>query len=105
MATTCRNYPLPNVSSRRGAPMGRGDTLPDDRAAPVRLSLVEMKMVDGDYDTGGAYWGGWVSYAGGMFRAVGESGDTVVEVFTRALSRDAAKANIRGILPRATFYR
>lgn len=44
-----------NVNSRYGAPMGRRNALPD---GPTKLHLVErVRMVDGDYDPGGAYWG------------------------------------------------
>jgi len=49
---------LSNVSSKYGAPMGRPNTLPDDTEAPIELTLYELAWVDGDYDAGGAYWGG-----------------------------------------------
>ena len=42
-----------NVSSRYGAPMGRRS---DSITGKVELSIVPM--FDGDYDEGGAYWGG-----------------------------------------------
>lgn len=85
--------------------MGRADTLPDDPAAPVRLSLVRLRWVDGDYDAGGAYWGGvpgtWI------FRAIGDAddGETVAELYVRASSRAEAKARILRRVPGATFYR
>lgn len=105
MATTNRTYPLSNVSSPRGAPMGRRDILPDNPAAPVRLSLARLAMVDYDYDRGGAYWGNSPGTA--IYRAVGESDtfDDVIEVFIRAASRADAKAQILAILPGAKFYR
>ena len=103
--TTNETYPLRRVGGMYGAPMGRPDSLPDDTAEPVRLSLVRLVMVDGAYDTGGAYWGGWTPGAGGMYRAIGDASETVVELFVRARTRDEAKAIIRQKLPEATFYR
>ena len=45
------------VSARYGAPMGReSHPFPDGFDRKVYVYLVEM--VDGDYDRGGAYWGG-----------------------------------------------
>jgi hypothetical protein len=45
-----------HVSSRYGAPMGRRQDKPSDFEGKVYLQKVPM--VDGDYDSGGAYWGG-----------------------------------------------
>jgi hypothetical protein len=46
-----------NVSSKYGAPMGRpSDPLESFEGARVQLRAVTL--VDGDYDTGGAYWAG-----------------------------------------------
>lgn len=45
-----------NVSSKFGAPMGRREDAVEDFEGPVYLQKVPM--VDGDYDEGGAYWGG-----------------------------------------------
>lgn len=96
---TCRSVPLSNASSSRGAQMGRPSNYPHNPNSPVRLSLERLRLVDGDYDTGGAYWGG-----GGepMYRAVGEGG---VELFVRAKSRQQAKAAINARIPGARFYR
>lgn len=46
---------FPDVHSRYGAPMGRPES-PFIEEGPIRLFRV--RMVDGDYDDGGAYWGG-----------------------------------------------
>lgn len=45
-----------NVSSSRGAPMGRPSDDAEDLTGHVYLERVPF--VDGDYDEGGAYWGG-----------------------------------------------
>ena len=45
-----------DVASRAGAPMGRQSDPVEDFSGPVHLERVPM--VDGDYDAGGAYWGG-----------------------------------------------
>lgn len=46
---------FPDVNGTFGAPMGRRET-GDEPTGPCRL--FKVKMVDGDYDDGGAYWGG-----------------------------------------------
>jgi hypothetical protein len=45
-----------NVSSKFGAPMGRFSDNPENFSGSVHLEVVPF--VDGDYDEGGAYWGG-----------------------------------------------
>jgi hypothetical protein len=47
------NVPVP---CEYGAPMGRRD-ITDDKE-PRRLTIRLVPFVDGDYDRGGAYWGG-----------------------------------------------
>ena len=88
-----------NVSSPRGAPMGRYSD-PIEAFKGGRVQLRRISFVDGDYDPGGAYWGG-----GGppVWCAWGQSaeGEPIVCYF-RAADRKAAKAN----LPKGTrFYR
>jgi hypothetical protein len=86
-----------NVSSPRGAPMGRRSEQPADMVGKVSLRLVPF--VDGDYDQGGAYWGGGTPlFCAWNFRAV--DGEMRVCYF-RAASRADAKAK----LPGCTFYR
>lgn len=88
-----------------GSAMGRPNSLPADRAKPIRLRLFRMREADRTcYDSGGAYWGCWSPTAGGMWRALGETTEEQVELFTRALTRAAAKERIRASLPAATFY-
>jgi hypothetical protein len=48
---------LREVSAKFGAPMGRASTFNDPGTHPVTCHIVPMSMVDGDYDSGGAYWG------------------------------------------------
>lgn len=45
-----------NVNSKYGAPMGRKNDKPEEFVGSVYLQ--QVPMVDGDYDEGGAYWGG-----------------------------------------------
>lgn len=47
-----------NVSSKYGAPMGRRSDLLQNFDYANRLHMRRVPMVDGDYDPGGAYWGG-----------------------------------------------
>lgn len=97
-------YKLEQVGGKYGAPQGRADWLPADRTALVKLYLERMRLVDYDYDRGGAYWGGSAE-AGDMYVAHQDVGDTTVRIFMRGKSREDAKANIRKVLPAATFYR
>lgn len=84
-----------------GARLGRADRIDPcrDWAVPVRLARVDME--DGDYDLGGAYWGGWSPTAGGMYAAVGDG----FAAFTRALSREAAAAKLAAKYPAVRFRR
>ena len=63
-------YELSEVGGSRGAPMGRSDNIVDTDY-PVEFEIERLQWVDGDYDQGGAYWGG----GGGeyIYRAEGES--------------------------------
>lgn len=73
-----------NVSSKYGAPMGRR-RLMENPTGKVRIFRV--KFVDGDYDDGGAYWGGGPQ-SKPLFCIRGEG----VELFYRASCLDDAIA-------------
>ncbi len=88
--------------SQYGAQMGRRDNI-EDPDAPVKFHIIMMKLVDGDYDQGGAYWGCDPSQP--MWRAIGEDEDMVNEMFIRARTRDEAKASVLKAFPNARFYR
>jgi hypothetical protein len=105
MATTNATYPLRRGYNQYGAGMGRPETMPENPAAPIRLSLVRLRWVDGDYDEGGAYWGGGCGDY--IFRALGDDdeGGDVVELYVRAADRESAKARIVRRIPGARFYR
>ena len=94
-------HTLPNVSSRYGAPMGRQDT-PGDTSQPIAFTLIQLQWEDGDYDTGGAYWGGG---DGHIYHAIANQDDETVELFRRAASFSEAEAKIRAEYPLATFDR
>lgn len=78
-----------NVSSKYGAPMGRRSDPIESLEGPVYLCRVPF--VDGDYDKGGAYWGG-----GGqpLFCAWDENGSAV---YFRAPNRAAAASKLPGV--------
>jgi hypothetical protein len=67
------------VYAKYGAPMGRHGPVPSGK---VRLERV--RFVDGDYDKGGAYWGGGTP----LYCAWNDEG----AVYVRAPSREVAKA-------------
>jgi hypothetical protein len=85
------NTLLSEVGSKYGAQMGRR-TIEKNPKAKVTLFL--MRMVDGAYDTGGAYWGG--SSTDKMYAAIGEG----FEYYTRANSLHEAKLHIQQIYPK-----
>lgn len=101
----------PAVWSMYGAPVGRRDQR-GDPAYPYRFHLFKMRMVDHDYDVGGAYWGGPTS-AGAMYAAYAPAfWDEEVQAvedgalhYIRAKNRQHAKEQILAIYPNARFYR
>lgn len=84
--------------------MGRRNVVeePDE---VIRFHLYRMPMVDGAYDTGGAYWGAGDYRIGWMYHAYGEGPEFRNECFVRARSREAAKVAVRSLFPNAKFYR
>ena len=83
----------------RGAKMGRRNTLPQDLNAPIKLQMVRLKWVDGDYDQGGAYWG-CTGRGMHIYCAFAEG----VQVFVQSYSRTNAKELVREKLPNAKFF-
>lgn len=93
--------PLPDVSSRYGAPMGRRSGTCINLDPAERISLQRVRLNSGGYDSGGAYWG----LGAPLWCAMDHTGETV---FLRARNRLAAKAHIRAEhdMPAAVrFYR
>ena len=87
----------------RGADMGRRDHIPED-AAPQKLRLRPLTLYDGAcYDKGGAYWGSGTLRSGFMWAAWNP--DQSALIFVRAVTRDAAKAEVQRVMPQARFHR
>lgn len=80
------NSLLAHVGSNRGAPMGR-PTIAENPEATVLLFRV--RFVDGDYDAGGAYWGGGKN-VDPIYAAIGDGFQT----FVRAPNLEAARVQI-----------
>lgn len=74
---------FPDVSAKHGAPMGRRHA--KELSEEGKIRLFRVRLVDGDYDDGGAYWGGPPSPP--LYCARDEDGN---EQFVRARSRTAA---------------
>ena len=90
------------VDSVRGAPMGRADWgLIEYRDRPMMMYVQRVRFVDGDYDLGGAYWGGPPSLP--LFCAWAEEFDA--RVFVRAKDRTEAKHKAKEYFPNAKFFR
>jgi len=99
---------LSTVHSQYGAPMGRSQKHPDDRQAPMKFYLERIRLNNGGYDEGGAYWGcGLPLY---LLREADlpphekRPSDLVCE-YLRASDRDDAKARVIAQYPNATFFR
>ena len=84
-----------SVSSRYGAPMGRRQDRLEDFIGKAHLQRVPF--VDGDYDKGGAYWGGG-PFCDPLFCAWDDEGHVC---YFRAPNREAAKSQV----PILKFYR
>jgi hypothetical protein len=105
-------FTLSRACSSRGADMGRPDNIPECiRSLPsVKLHMVKLEWIDGDYDQGGAYWGyngvtnvycAWAN----VVNPVSGNFFPFLQIFVRALGRKAAKSAVREKLPNAVFYR
>ncbi len=83
-----------DVSSKYGAPMGRVQHCCDEQAS---VYVQKVEFVDGDYDRGGAYWGG-----GGipLWCAMDEEGN--VCLFYRASNRNEALDMLKFDYPELT---
>lgn len=107
--------PAPSeVNCSRGAPMGRRNIRdiqdPEMFNGTVRLAHLPMTCY-GDYDSGGAYWGCGNRETGWMYRAYffayneEAEADDHLDLYIRAVSREAAKAQVLEEFPNARFYR
>ena len=87
------NYLKNNPSNcNRGAPMGRASYLSNELSDQLTpLHLQKLIFVDGDYDKGGAYWGGG-SNLGSMYCAFTPNMETMIFVFSK--SRNSAKEQV-----------
>ena len=90
------------VSCYRGAPMGRADWgLIEHRERPMMMYLQRVRLIDGDYDLGGAYWGGHPDEP--LFCAWAECVEA--RVFIRAKDRTLAKREVKKHFINAKFFR
>jgi hypothetical protein len=96
-------YKFSNVHRPYGAPMGRPDCYGDGES-PCKLHLERVRLVDGDYDEGGAYWGGG-SGASPLYVAYGEDASEQIHIFVRASNREIAKTIVRSRRRNVRFFR
>lgn len=92
MTTNDPNELLEPVHSKHGSPMGRPQYA-DNPSATV--TLFRVRFVDGDYDAGGAYWGG----GSPLYAAIGED----FRQFLRASSLAEAKRELLAEFPNLTI--
>lgn len=95
---------LCDVSSARGAPMGRIHTV-EDRNEAIKFRLYRMRIDSGGYDEGGAYWGTGNERIGHMYHAYGDGPENSGEVFVRAKDRNEAKTKVKEYFPNAKFFK
>lgn len=95
-----KNHP---ISCKYGAPFGdAGEKGVWDY--PYKFYLQRIRMVDGDYDLAGTYWGGGRGTMP-LWGYMGEDDEVLVRGFVRAKDRTSAKAYIREYYPNARFYK
>jgi hypothetical protein len=94
---------LPKACSQYGASMGRSNVIaePDEI---IKFHIYRMRMVDGDYDIGGAYWGGGHEVPP-MWHAYGDGPEQRNEMFVRGWTRDEVKLKVIEDFAFAKFYR
>ncbi len=86
------------VNCSRGSPMGRYETLPQDKNTNYKLHLRRVPGHSGDYDKGGAYWGGlWTNP---LYCAWNDE----FEMYIRIANRNKAKEYVKIIYPNARFF-
>jgi len=91
-----------NAVTQRGVAMGRAAWgLEEHRNRPIMMYVQRVKFVNGDYDLGGAYWGGHPSEP--LFCAWAENVDA--RVFVRAKNRSLAKRKVKKHFVNAKFFR
>lgn len=91
---------LSNGCGMYGASMGRRGSHTADHDAVLEFGVYPVRLDEGGYDNGGAYWGTGKP----LWRALAEAADgDVVEMFLRAATRADAKINVLAEYPRATF--
>lgn len=89
--------PTPKINPFYDAPMGR-HTGPDYLDTTGPLYLRRIRINNGGYDDGGAYWG----LGSPLYYVEDHDGNSQ---FFRARNREAAKAKISADWPGARFYR
>lgn len=95
----CFPYNVP-VSSRYGAPMGRMDVGGAGGDDYVKLRLRRVRLVDGVYDGGGAYWG---SRPRGSTLFCIWSADRAIILYRDACNYLFAQEAARELYPQADF--
>lgn len=98
------------VNARYGAPMGRTEYHPQREDSDVqKLNLAQVRINNGGYDTGGAYWGTgqtlYVAWADSDYIEAADKETSPVEIYTRANSREQAKTNLLKVYPFIKFKR
>lgn len=86
---------------KRGASLGRATVLgsPSHRDNRILFHLRRVRLDQGGYDPGGAYWG----IGSPLFEAWDDGGEAYMTF--RTGDREAAKEAVRGTYPNARFYR
>ena len=96
------NLKAANAVTQRGAAIGRHAWgLDEYRNRPMMMYLQRVRLIDGGYDLGGAYWGGHSDEP--LFCAWAECVEA--RVFIRAKDRTLAKRKVKEYFINAKFFR
>lgn len=86
--------------TKYGASLGRPSLIPSKEVAEcMKVSLQKIRLNQGGYDAGGAYWG----IGAPLYWAADDFG--IVDMWFRASDRDDAKRQVLSRCPNAMFYR
>lgn len=102
--------PTPPVANKYGAPMGRpsSNTYTDKKGRTFEITatpdakpftLLRIRLNNGGYDRGGAYWG----LGDPLYYYEGPLSD--ISGYVRGATREKAKAEVRKLHQHARFYR
>ncbi len=89
-----------------GARLGRGTRAESNATGPeaVKVTLQRVRINQGGYDSGGAYWGLGAPLYWACVKYPNDPARQSVDMWFRAPDRSGAKDHVRAQFPQARFY-